>query len=292
MKKVAFLSTDNLQNFFTYDRLLFEPMRNLGWAAEEISWKNKKIIWSNYDAVIVRSTWDYQDSPEDFINVLEKINKSTHLENDFDLMKWNMNKRYLFDLEQNGVKIVDTIWEKSFDPKTAAEYFIRFNTDEIIIKPNISANADNTFRLTRERLVSNLSKLEQVFSKREFMVQPFLKSIIEEGEYSLFFFDGKISHAVLKKPKENDFRVQEEHGGDIQPINAPQNIISVAESIIRKLSTIPLYGRVDLVRTPRNDFALMELELIEPSLYLNKDNQAPQRFALAFAEKMEKLRVG
>lgn len=292
MKKVAFLSTDNLQNFFTYDRLLFEPMRNLGWAAEEISWKNKKIIWSNYDAVIVRSTWDYQDSPKDFINVLEKINKSTHLENDFDLMKWNMNKRYLFDLEQNGVKIVDTIWEKSFDPKTAVEYFKRFNTDEIIIKPNISANADNTFRLTRERLVSNLSKLEQVFSKREFMVQPFLKSIIEEGEYSLFFFDGKISHAVLKKPKENDFRVQEEHGGDIQPINAPQNIISVAESIIRKLSTIPLYGRVDLVRTPRNDFALMELELIEPSLYLNKDNQAPQRFALAFAEKMEKLRVG
>lgn len=291
MKKVAFLSTDNLQNFFTYDRLLFQPMRNLGWAAEEISWKNKNVIWSNYDAVIVRSTWDYQHSSEEFISVLEKINKSTHLENNFDLMKWNMNKRYLFDLEQNGVKIVDTIWEKSFDPKTAIEYFKRFNTDEIIIKPNISANADNTFRLTRERLVSNLSKLEQVFANREFMVQPFLKSIIEEGEYSLFFFDGKISHAVLKKPKENDFRVQEEHGGDIQPINAPQNIISVAESIIRKLSTIPLYGRVDLVRTLQDNFALMELELIEPSLYLNKDNQAPQRFARAFAGKMEKLKV-
>ncbi len=291
MKKVAFLSTDNLQNFFTYDRLLFQPMRNLGWAAEEISWKNKNVIWSNYDAVIVRSTWDYQHSSEEFISVLEKINKSTHLENNFDLMKWNMNKRYLFDLEQNGVKIVDTIWEKSFDPKTAIEYFKRFNTDEIIIKPNISANADNTFRLTRERLVSNLSKLEQVFANREFMVQPFLKSIIEEGEYSLFFFDGKISHAVLKKPKENDFRVQEEHGGDIQPINAPQNIISVAESIIRKLSITPLYGRVDLVRTLQDNFALMELELIEPSLYLNKDNQAPQRFARAFAGKMEKLKV-
>ncbi len=291
MKKVAFLSTDNLQNFFTYDRLLFQPMRNLGWAAEEISWKNKNVIWSNYDAVIVRSTWDYQHYSEQFINVLENINKATHLENDLELMKWNMNKNYLFDLEQNGVKIVDTIWEKSFDPKTAIEYFKRFNTDEIIIKPNISANADNTFRLTRERLVSNLSKLEQVFANREFMVQPFLKSIIEEGEYSLFFFDGKISHAVLKKPKENDFRVQEEHGGDIQPINAPQNIISVAESIIRKLSTIPLYGRVDLVRTLQDNFALMELELIEPSLYLNKDNQAPQRFARAFAGKMEKLKV-
>lgn len=291
MKKVAFLSTDNLENFFTYDRLLFEPMRNLGWTAEEISWKNESVNWSYYDAVIVRSTWDYQDNYDKFLSVLEKIDKATHLENDFELMKWNMNKRYLFDLEQNGVKIVDTIWEKSFDPKTAMEYFNRFNTDEIIIKPNISANADNTFRLTKEGLINNLAKLEKIFLKREFMFQPFLKSIIEEGEYSLFFFDGKVSHAVLKKPKENDFRVQEEHGGDIQPINAPQDIISIAESIIRKLSTTPLYGRVDLVRTPQDDFALMELELIEPSLYLNKDNQAPQRLAKAFAEKMEKLKV-
>lgn len=288
-KKAALLSTDNLQNFFTYDRLLFEPLRNLGWTAEEVSWKNKKVNWHNYDAVIVRSTWDYQDSSEEFINVLEKINKSTHLENDFDLMKWNMNKRYLFDLEQKGVKIVDTIWEKNFNPKLAPEYFDKLNTEEIIIKPNISANADNTFRLTKERLLSNLTILENVFAQREFMVQPFLNSIIVEGEYSLFFFDGEMSHAVLKKPEENDFRVQEEHGGDIQPIKAPSEIISIAKHIIQKLSTTPLYGRVDLVRTMKDDFALMELELIEPSLYLNKDEQAPQRFAKAFVDKMKRL---
>ena len=285
-KRVAFLSTDNLEKFFTYDKLLIEPMKNIGWIAEEVSWRNENVNWSDYDSVIVRSTWDYQNDSEKFIGVLEKINCVSHLENDLDLMKWNMNKNYLFDLEQKGVKIVDTIWERKFNRNLAHEYFNKLDIDEIIIKPNISANADNTFRLTREKLDKNLGQLEKIFTAREYMVQPFLNSIIEEGEYSLFFFDGKFSHSVLKKPKENDFRVQEEHGGDIQPFKVSSELISIAENIIKKLSTIPLYGRVDLVRTKENEFALIELELIEPSLYLNKDDQSPAKFVKAFEERI------
>ena len=290
-KRVAFLSTDNLENFFTYDKLLIEPMKNIGWIAEEVSWRNENVNWSDYDSVIVRSTWDYQNDSEKFIGVLEKINCVSHLENDLDLMKWNMNKNYLYDLEQKGVKIVDTIWERKFNRNLAHEYFDKLDTDEIIIKPNISANADNTFRLTREKLDKNLGQLEKIFTAREFMVQPFLNSIIEEGEYSLFFFDGKFSHSVLKKPKENDFRVQEEHGGNIQPKNVSPEIISIAENIFNKLSTIPLYGRADLVRTNENEFALMELELIEPSLYLNKDEYSPARLAKAFNDRLTKSAV-
>ena len=220
-KKVALLSMDSLKNFFTYDKLLIEPMSRLGWIAEEVSWRNKKVNWNEYDAVIVRSTWDYQNDLEKFISVLERIHNTTHLENDIDLIKWNMNKNYLFDLEQKGVKIVETIWEKSFNPNLAHEYFDILNTDEIIIKPNISANADNTFRLSKENFNEHVPKLEEIFREREFMVQPFLKSIIDEGEYSLFYFNGQFSHSVLKKPKQKDFRVQEEHGGifkSIRPI--------------------------------------------------------------------------
>ena len=290
-KKTALLSTDNLQNFFTYDKLLIEPMKKIGWIAEEISWRNENVNWNDYDAVIVRSTWDYQNDSEKFIGVLEKINTISHLENDLDLMKWNMNKNYLFDLEQKGVKIVDTIWEKNFNTNLAHEYFEKLDTDEIIIKPNISANADNTFRLTREKLNKNLEQLEKIFAVREFMVQPFLKNIIDEGEYSLFYFNGKFSHSVLKKPKENDFRVQEEHGGNIQPFKVASELILIAENIIKKLSTIPLYGRVDLVRDNQNQFALIELELIEPSLYLNKDDQSSLRFVKAFEEKILKFTV-
>lgn len=287
--KVALLSMDSLENFHTYDKLLIEPMKSLGWIAEEISWRNDTVNWADFDAVIVRSTWDYQNDPEKFIEVLENINNVSHLENDLDLMKWNMNKNYLFHLKLKGITIVETIWEKSFNSVLARGYFDQLNADEIIIKPNISANADNTFRLTKEKLTENLSQLEKVFAAREFMVQPFLKSIIEEGEYSLFFFDGKFSHSVLKKPKESDFRVQEEHGGNIQLKEVPAEMISIAENIINKLSTIPLYGRVDLVRTSKNEFALMELELIEPSLYLNKDAQSPLRLAKAFDERFRKV---
>jgi glutathione synthase/RimK-type ligase-like ATP-grasp enzyme len=289
LKKVALLSMDSLKNFYTYDKLLIEPMKSLGWIAEEISWRNEKADWKKYDAVIVRSTWDYQNDLEKFISVLANINNSTHLENDLELMKWNMNKKYLFDLEQKGVKIVDTVWENNFNPNLSHKYFDMLNTEEIIIKPNISANADNTFRLTKENFNEYFPRLKKVFASREFMVQPFLKNIIDEGEYSLFYFGGQFSHSVLKKPKQKDFRVQEEHGGNIQPIKVFSEIISIAENIINKLSTIPLYGRVDLVRTSQNEFALMELELIEPSLYLNKDEQSPIRFTKMFNEKMKKL---
>jgi hypothetical protein len=280
---------DSLENFYTYDKLLIEPMKMFGWTAEEISWRNKKVNWSDYDAVIVRSTWDYQNDAEKFVGVLEKINSLSYLENDLNLMKWNMNKNYLFDLEQKGVRIVDTIWEKGFNRGFDIEYFTRLNSDEIIIKPNISANADNTFRLSKENINEHITNLEKIFGSREFMVQPFLKNIIDEGEYSLFYFDGKFSHSVLKKPKENDFRVQEEHGGDIRPNKVSSEMILIGENIIQKLSTIPLYGRVDLVRTKQNELALMELELIEPSLYLNKDNKSPYRLVKAFDERVKRL---
>jgi glutathione synthase/RimK-type ligase-like ATP-grasp enzyme len=282
---------DSLENFYTYDKLLFEPMKTLGWIAEEISWRNETVDWKDFDAVVVRSTWDYQNDLEKFKSVLEKINSVCHLENDFELMKWNMNKNYLFNLEQKGVRIVETIWEKSFNSSLAHEYFDKLNTDEIIIKPNVSASADNTFRLSKENINEHLPTLEKIFATREFMVQPFLKNIIDEGEYSLFYFDGKFSHSVLKKPKEKDFRVQEEHGGDIQPFNVSSEMKVIGENILKKLSTIPLYGRVDLVRIKQNEFALMELELIEPSLYLNKDEQSPVRLAKVFNEKLSKFAV-
>lgn len=288
--KVAFLSTDNLENFFTYDKLLFEPMKKIGWMAEEISWKNEEVNWNDYSSVIVRSTWDYQNDSEKFLNVLEKINNSSaHLENNLDLMRWNMNKSYLFDLENKGIRIVETIWEKSFNPNTAFQYFDKLKSDEIIIKPNISANADNTFRLTREKLIEKLPDLEKIFVDREFMVQPFMQNIVDEGEYSLFFFNGEFSHCVLKRPKEKDFRVQEEHGGKFKSVVPSQQQKTIGKNIIDKLAVLPLYGRTDLVRTADNDFALMELELIEPSLYFNMDSESPTRFANAFAERFKNL---
>lgn len=289
-KKAVFLSTDNLQNFFTYDKLLFKPMNDAGWTVEEISWRNEKIDWNDFNAVIVRSTWDYQNDPENFIEVLETINNSkAHLENNLELIKWNMNKKYLYDLEQKNIRIVKTIWEKSFDENKLESYFSLLNSAEIIIKPNISANADNTFRLTQNNLANYSEIFKQIFMQKEYMIQPFMKNIVAEGEYSLFFFNGQYSHCILKKPKEKDFRVQEEHGGTIVSVVPSQNQISICKNIIMQLTEVPLYARIDLVRAEDNNFELMELELIEPSLYFNMDNQSPIRFTEAFLDKIKNI---
>jgi glutathione synthase/RimK-type ligase-like ATP-grasp enzyme len=204
-------------------------------------------------------------------------------------MKWNMNKSYLKDLQEMGIRIVDTIWEKKLLPEKVKDYFYLLNSDDIIIKPNISASAENTFRINRNNYKEQLQILKSVFTNREFMVQKFMKNIIEEGEYSLFYFGGEYSHSILKVPKESDFRVQEEHGGKIISVNPQPDLKKTAEEILSKIKINLLYARIDLVRTKSNDFALIELELIEPSLYFNYDNESPKRFARIFNDWMKKF---
>lgn len=288
MKKAAFLTMEDLTGFECYDDLLIKPLNTLGWSVENIPWQRKDIDWNNFNAVIVRSTWDYQSDPDKFLEVLNRIDKSSaRLENSLSILKWNMNKNYLRDLENKGIKIVDTIWEKSFRPEKTDDYFSKLKTEEIIIKPNISGNADNTFRIKRSGIHLFFSELKEIFDNREFMVQPFNNNIITEGEYSLFYFGGKYSHSILKTPKENDFRVQEEHGGIINSVEPLPEQITLAESILAKIKPLPLYSRIDFVRTADNNFALMELELIEPSLYFNMNEESPIMFAEIFNEWMK-----
>jgi glutathione synthase/RimK-type ligase-like ATP-grasp enzyme len=290
MKKIAFLTMDSLENFECYDHLLVMPFNQSGWEVEEISWCKENVNWNDYESVIVRSTWDYQNNHKKFLLVLENINNSSAtLFNDFKTIKWNMNKTYLRDIQERGINIVPTIWEKNFTVEKLKKYFAVLSTDEIIIKPNISANADNTYLLKEGGIENFAPILSSVFKSINYMVQPFMKNIIREGEYSLFYFDGKYSHTILKTPKEDDFRVQEEHGGRLKQFNADLQQQKIAQNIISKLNPIPLYARVDLVRDQKDSFALMELELIEPSLYFQLNQESPQRFVMAFNKMMKKV---
>ncbi len=287
MRKVAFLSMDSLEGYSCYDDLLIDPLKNLNWQADTVSWKSKNTNWKDYDCVIVRSTWDYQDSPKEFIEVLENIKTQTRLENNIEILKWNMDKKYLIDLEEKGVKIVTSIWKEKFNDTEVKHYFDLLNADEIIIKPTVSASAFNTFRINRSNLDTHISILDTIFSNTPFILQPFINNIIKEGEYSLFYFGGEFSHAILKTPKQNDFRVQEEHGGILKLVQPEEEMKKSAEKILKEIQTNLLYARIDFVRTNENDFALMELELIEPSLYFNMDPQSQQFFAEVFNKWMK-----
>lgn len=275
---------DNLENFDCYDSLLYAPFNQLGWLVTPVSWRKPDTNWDDFEAVIIRSPWDYQDDASAFLELLETIDHSAaRLLNALELVKWNISKTYLLDLEKKSIPIVPSIFANQFNSTIGQSFFKKFKSKEIVIKPVISANADDTFRLTENDL--RLEELEKTFAKRDYLAQPFIREIVDEGEFSLFFFAGRYSHAILKTPKENDFRVQEEHGGQLRLIDPEPRLLEIATRTMATLSPTPLYGRADFVRWGEQ-FYLMELELIEPSLYFNMDPASPERFANTFQQWM------
>lgn len=287
MPTVAFLSTDNLEDFFVYDELLIPFFEKLGWSVETVSWHDTSQHWDKFDYVIVRSTWDYQQHAKDFLACLEDIDASSAvLLNPISLIKWNIEKYYLKDLQEKGVPIVETTWCSEFNNNVIEESFERFSCDTVVIKPTLSANADDTFKLSAADWHVQEKALYNTFQQRDFMIQPFLNSVVDEGEYSLFYFGGEFSHAIKKVPQKGDFRVQEEHGGSLHSIAVDSEQLAIAEKALAAMPCDALYARVDLVRQG-NNWAIMELELIEPSLYFNLDPQSPLRFVEALVRYHE-----
>ena len=290
MKKCAILSMDSLADFEAYDYLIEQPLLAYGWQTRLVSWRDSTVNWSDYQVVIIRSPWDYQDDLNAFLSVLEEIESSSaRLENSLAVVKWNINKAYLQQLAQSNVPIVPTLWPEHFKASALEHYFQHFNTEQIVLKPRVSANADNTFWLNKTNYQHHIVAITDAFKDRELMVQPFIDNICQEGEFSLFYFNGQYSHAILKTPAQGDFRVQEEHGGRLLSIEPEPNLLAIAKqtmSVIEQAYGQLLYARIDFVRY-KTGFALMEAELIEPSLYFNMDEHSPQRFADAFIARIE-----
>lgn len=285
------MTMDDASEFQVYDHLLLEPLAKAGWQCDTLSWRNAEVDWNDYQLVMIRSPWDYQLHAAEFLSVLNSIEQSkAHLDNPLDIVTWNINKTYLRDLESKGVEIVPTQWFSSFERAQLEKVFAAFDSAELVVKPCVSAAAYDTFRLSPAQLTAQAPHLATIFAKREFMVQPFMANILTEGEFSLFYFDGEYSHAILKTPKQNDFRVQEEYGGRLLLIEPEAELRACAEKVLNAIDTSLLYARLDFVRSATG-FALMEAELIEPSLYFNLDEKSPQRFVDAMERRMKRFGI-
>lgn len=259
------------------------PMEALGWQVETVPWREPAVAWDNFDAVYICTPWDYPDDPEGFLQLLATIDASRAiLVNDLALVLWTLKKTYLRDLEDRGADIVPSTWYETFHRDDVAGFFARHDADKVVIKPLVGANAADTFVLADPVSDRFCSTLAATFHDRPFIVQPFIEAIRTEGEFSLFFLGGEYSHAILKTPGKGDFRVQEEHGAEISPVAPPMELVRVAERIVASVQPEPVYARADFVRDGTGRFLLMELELIEPSLYLRTNADAAERFAQAF----------
>ncbi|MEM6646429.1 MAG: hypothetical protein AAF730_09270 [Bacteroidota bacterium] len=279
---IAYLSTDDLGAYETDEALTEAPLAERGCTVEYVSWTAAAADWSRFDAVVIRTPWDYHKHVGAFLERLEAIEASgTPLLNALPLVRWNADKRYLRDLEQRSIAIVPTVWGEAEQPVSFEALFEQLDTDAIVVKPVVSAGAMDTFRLQHPVSAEQKAQVEQPFAERPFMAQPFVKAVVTEGEFSVFVFDGAYSHCILKTPKAGDFRVQEEFGSRLVLVEPEPALLEAAERVLAVLDEVPLYARVDLVRMPSGTFALMELELIEPGLYFRLDPSSATRFAKA-----------
>ncbi len=279
----------NPGDYVTDYHLSIEPMQKLGWEVVCVAWRSKP-DWNEFDAVYICTPWDYPEHAAEFMAALESIDASRAvLYNDFAIAQWSLEKTYLRDVEARGDAIVPSTWYDSFNAADVPGYFEEHQVDRVVIKPTIGANAKDTFVLSKPVGAEQLKALTKTFSGQRFFVQPFIENIQTEGEFSLFFFNGEYSHAIQKIPKQGDFRVQEEHGAEIVKVTPSADLLQTAHTVFAHIEPMPVYGRGDWVRGPDGRFLLMELELIEPSLYLRTDSGAATRFAVAFNQRFEEF---
>ncbi len=244
---------------------LAAAMNRRGFATAVWGWDEPNLPWHDVDIVIVRSTWNYLDHIEQFLAWTCRTDEVCQLLNDAKTVAWNMNKAYLLELESKGVPIVPTQLVTHVDTPLTVR-------GPIVIKPAMSAGARGTQRHLSSTAPEATSHLHALLESGPVLVQPYVAQIEAEGERSLMFFGGSFSHAVVKTPAPGDFRVQEHLGGMTRSYEPSQTERDVAEQVLRitrNLLEIPplLYARVDLVPMESGP-ALVELELIEPYLYV------------------------
>lgn len=288
MPRIALATSSKFPNLTSDDRLLLEPLAKHGIQAEPAIWNDASRDWSSYDAVILRSTWDYHLLQEKFLRWIDSLRDArVPMWNPHTLVRWNANKTYLRDLDAKGIPIVPTIWPEAADRITLRENMRELRWTKAVVKPRISATAHRTQLVTIDNADSAQPLFDELRAGPGVMVQKFMDSIVDDGEWSLIFVDREFSHAVVKTPRPGDFRVQNDFGGSDTLSDPPTRVLESADAILQTVEPT-LYARVDGV-VEEEKFLLMELELIEPALFLSSHPAAPTKFADAIAKKLRKL---
>jgi len=286
MPLIALATSSKHPDLAQDDRLLLQPLAELSLDAEPAIWDDPARNWSSFDAVILRCCWDYHLKLEAFLRWITGLERSTiPLWNSAPCVRWNANKSYLRDLGAQGIPIVPTLWAEAGEPVRLGQRLRELGWSKAVIKPRVSATAYRTHLITPDDSEFGQTLFDELRSGPGVMVQKFMDNIVSQGEWSLIFFGGEFSHAVLKTPKAGDFRVQNDFGGSERPSDPPFEVLQAATRIVRTVEPT-LYARVDGV-VDDGQFRLMELELIEPLLFLAAHSQAPASFARAIAQVIQ-----
>ncbi len=278
-KKIGLLTSRNIPNLIADEKFLLAALKDQGMEAVPLIW-DASHDWSDYQYILVRNPWDYFEKIELFWNTLKIISACTRLINPLELMQWNLDKHYLLELAKSGVRIAPTYEVQSLEHVKNLVQELGF--ERYVIKPFVSAGAYKTYAFGKISLPAEIDLIN--FSDESFMLQPFVEKIVTQGEASLIYFDHQFSHAILKKPKQGDFRVQEDFGGEVAQFNPSVEDFNLAQKVLELLPLKSSYARVD-ISWDQEGPCLMEVELIEPELFFRFKPSSAEQFAKSILAK-------
>jgi hypothetical protein len=284
--RVALVTCAAFPQLYEDDLLLATALAELGIRGDPAVWSDDAIDWMSFDALVIRSPWDYFERSDEFRAWLDaRIASRVLMCNSGDILDWNYDKRYLQELAAAGVSLVPTICIARGEKADVAALARARGWNEIVVKPTISGGAYRTYRFFIDDAATYAREIEQTLSDCGLLVQPFLSEVMTGGELSLLFFDGVYSHAVCKRPKPGDYRVQFQFGGTSENVEVDASLIAQARACVLASPSLPVYARVDgLVKD--GQFLLMELEVFEPLMFLARNADAAGRFAKAVQGRM------
>ncbi|MGB3097681.1 MAG: hypothetical protein WBB30_00170 [Solirubrobacterales bacterium] len=238
-------------------------LRRRGAEVEAPAWSKASVDWEEFDLVLVSSTWDYHTRTDEFRAWLRKVDRLTTLRNPRKTIEWNLDKRYLIQLGRAGVPTIPTIWTEPGNEDEIEATVAELGWSDVVIKPVVDLGAERLARVETTMVGRILRSLDEPA-----MTQPFLPAVERGGELSLIFIAGELSHALRKVPARGDFRVQSRYGASEERVEAPAEAVEIGRMALSEAPEVPLYGRVDLLADDQGDLRVLELELIEPNLYL------------------------
>lgn len=283
--RIALVTCERFANLYEDDLLLVSALAEIGIRGIPAVWSRTGIDWDSFDALVMRSPWDYFERVTEFRRWLDaRIASGVLMCNSREILDWNFDKSYLQDLARVGVELVPTICVARQEQADIAAMARARGWDDIVIKPTIGGGGYRTHRFRVDQLPRHANEIAEILNDRGLLVQPFLPEIAN-GELSLLFFDGVYSHAALKRPKAGEYRVQFQYGGTNEDIEVSAALVAQAHVCIERCPALPVYARVDgVVKDGR--FLLMELEVFEPLMFLARHPEAPGRFAHAIAGRL------
>ena len=276
---VAVVSSAGLCDLNEDDRLLAAALRRRGVVAEALPWRDGGVDWRCVGTAVLRSTWDYTDRLDAFLAWVDGLAPHTRVVNPPDVIHWNTDKRYLAELEEKGFGVVPTRWLDAGTDAHLADVLTDAGWGRAVIKPVVSATARNTYLVDAGALDGHAQEFRTLLAARDMMVQPYLERVVTDGEFSLMFIDREYSHTVVKRPKRGDFRVQEHHGGSLESCEPGERARDAAEGILAACEGDLSYARVDLIPDSDGSPLLIELELVEPELFLRCEPASVERLA-------------